>query len=106
MGIDVRPEYHAYAKEQPDLDWRNPDVRAQMHAVLRFLLDRGVDGFRLDAVARLIEDERFREIRPLPKSTRLGAPISGGFPIPATCPRCTRSSPSSAASSRPTTTAY
>ena len=59
--------YHAFAKEQPDLNWRNPDVRAQMHAVLRFWLDRGVDGFRLDAVARLIEDKRFRDNPPAPE---------------------------------------
>jgi alpha-glucosidase len=59
--------YHAFAKEQPDLNWRNPDVRAQMHAVLRFWLDRGIDGFRIDAVARLIEDEHFRDNPPDPE---------------------------------------
>ena len=53
--------YHAFARQQPDLNWRNPDVRAAMQAVLRFWLDRGVDGFRLDAVARLIKDDRFRD---------------------------------------------
>jgi alpha-glucosidase len=59
--------YHAFAKEQPDLNWRNPDVREAMHAVLRFWLDRGIDGFRLDAVARLIKDERFRDNPPAPE---------------------------------------
>ncbi len=53
--------YHAFAREQPDLNWRNPHVREAMQAVLRFWLDRGVDGFRLDAVARLIKDDRFRD---------------------------------------------
>src|SRR5512132_2223914 len=53
--------YHAFARQQPDLNWRNPDVREAMHAVLRFWLERGVDGFRLDAVARLIKDHRFRD---------------------------------------------
>src|SRR3954471_23273339 len=42
--------YHAFLKEQPDLDWRNPEVAAAMHDVLRFWLRRGVDGFRLDAI--------------------------------------------------------
>ncbi len=53
--------YHAFARQQPDLNWRNPDVRAAMHGVVRFWLDRGIDGFRLDAVARLIKDDRFRD---------------------------------------------
>ena len=58
--------YHAFAKQQPDLNWRNPDVRTAMHAVLRFWLDRGIDGFRLDAVARLMKDDRFRDNPPAP----------------------------------------
>jgi alpha-glucosidase len=59
--------YHAFASEQPDLNWRNRQVRAQMQAVLRFWLDRGIDGFRLDAVARLIKDGRFRDNPPTPE---------------------------------------
>jgi alpha-glucosidase len=60
--------YHAFAKEQPDVNWRNPHVREQMQAVLRFWLDRGVDGFRLDAIARLIKDDRFRDNPPAPET--------------------------------------
>jgi alpha-glucosidase len=41
---------HAFLKEQPDLNWRNPDVRAAMMNVLRFWFDRGVDGFRIDVL--------------------------------------------------------
>jgi alpha-glucosidase len=41
---------HNFLVEQPDLNWRNPEVKAAMMDVLRFWLDRGVDGFRLDAV--------------------------------------------------------
>jgi alpha-glucosidase len=41
--------YHAYLREQPDLNWRNPEVQAAMLNVLHFWLDRGVDGFRIDA---------------------------------------------------------
>jgi alpha-glucosidase len=42
--------FHSFLKEQPDLDWTNPQVRAAMHDVLRFWLRRGVDGFRIDVV--------------------------------------------------------
>jgi alpha-glucosidase len=53
--------YHAYLKEQPDLNWRNPEVRAAMLDVLRFWLDRGVDGFRVDAIHHLMEDPLLRD---------------------------------------------
>ncbi len=48
--------YHAFLKEQPDLNWRNPEVKQAMWDAIRFWLDMGVDGFRLDAVATLFED--------------------------------------------------
>jgi len=44
---------HSFYPEQPDLDWRNPAVVAAMQGVLRFWLDRGVDGFRIDALMAL-----------------------------------------------------
>lgn len=49
---DVRHEYylHSFAVEQPDLNWSNPLVREAMKDAMRFWLDRGVDGFRVDAV--------------------------------------------------------
>jgi alpha-glucosidase len=53
--------YHAFLKEQPDLNWRNPDVRAAMGDVLRFWLDRGVDGFRVDVIWHLMKDAEFRD---------------------------------------------
>ena len=52
--------YHAYLKEQPDLNWRNPLVQRAIHDVMRFWLDRGVDGFRVDVIWHLIKDEHFR----------------------------------------------
>ncbi|HVE79059.1 MAG TPA: alpha-amylase family glycosyl hydrolase [Gemmatimonadaceae bacterium] len=58
--------YHAYLREQPDLNWRNPEVRRAMMEVLRFWLERGVDGFRVDAVHKLFEDERLRDNPPNP----------------------------------------
>ena len=53
--------YHAFLKQQPDLNWRHPAVRREMHDVLRFWLERGVDGFRIDVVHHLIEDGAFRD---------------------------------------------
>jgi alpha-glucosidase len=61
--------YHAFLKEQPDLNWRNPDVRAEMYDVLRFWLDRGVDGFRVDVMWHLIKDDRLRDNPPDPDWT-------------------------------------
>ena len=52
---------HSFLKEQPDLNWRNSEVVEAMHSVLRFWLDRGVDGFRVDAVMPVIKDEQFRD---------------------------------------------
>jgi alpha-glucosidase len=52
--------YHAFLAEQPDLNWRNANVRAAMHDVLRFWLRRGVDGFRVDVISELIKDAEFR----------------------------------------------
>lgn len=42
--------FHQFAPEQPDLNWRNPEVKAAMFDVLRFWMKRGVDGFRMDVV--------------------------------------------------------
>ncbi len=53
--------YHAFLDFQPDLNWRNPEVRQEMLDVLRFWLDKGVDGFRLDLINFLYEDELLRE---------------------------------------------
>jgi alpha-glucosidase len=51
--------YHAFLKEQPDLDWRNPAVQQAMFRVLRFWFDRGVDGFRIDVLWHLIKAATF-----------------------------------------------
>ncbi len=47
---------HLFAPEQPDLDWRHPDVAADFEHTLRFWLDRGVDGFRIDVAYGLFKD--------------------------------------------------
>ena len=46
---------HAFLKDQPDLNWRNPELRAAMSDVLRFWLDRGVDGFRIDVLWHIVK---------------------------------------------------
>ncbi|RPH60948.1 MAG: alpha-glucosidase [Chloroflexi bacterium] len=51
--------YHFFMKQQPDLNWRNPEVKAAMWAAARFWLDLGVDGYRLDAIGTIYEDPNF-----------------------------------------------
>ena len=53
--------YHFFEVQQPDLNWRNPAVEKAMFDQMRFWLDRGVAGFRLDAVPTLFEDPQLRE---------------------------------------------
>jgi glycosidase len=55
---------HSFYPEQADLDWRNPEVVAAMQDVIRFWLDRGVDGFRIDAIERLVKDADLRDDPP------------------------------------------
>ena len=57
---------HQFLPEQPDLNYRNPEVLDAMVRVMRFWLDRGVDGFRLDAAWLLVEDDQFRDEPPNP----------------------------------------
>jgi alpha-glucosidase len=57
---------HSHLREQPDLNWRNPEVRAEMLDVLRFWLDRGVDGFRIDVAHMLMKDPELRDNPPNP----------------------------------------
>lgn len=52
---------HLFVDKQPDLNWRNPAVKAAMIDALRFWLDRGVDGFRIDVAGAMIKDERLRD---------------------------------------------
>ncbi len=47
--------YHAFLKEQPDLNWRNPELKQAMWEMIRYWLDLGVDGFRLDAIGTIYE---------------------------------------------------
>ena len=58
---------HSYLREQPDLNWRNPAVEAEMMEVIRFWLERGADGIRVDAVQKVIKDEALRDDPPNPE---------------------------------------
>ncbi|HEX6711870.1 MAG TPA: alpha-amylase family glycosyl hydrolase [Thermoleophilaceae bacterium] len=55
---------HSFAREQPDLNWENPDVEAAMHDVLRFWMDRGVDGFRMDVIHKISKDPELGDNTP------------------------------------------
>jgi alpha-glucosidase len=57
---------HTFLREQPDLNWRNTAVEVEMLDVLRFWLDRGADGVRVDAVQVVIKDDQFRDNPPNP----------------------------------------
>ena len=59
--------YHSFLKEQPDLNWRNPEVRTAMYDSLRFWLDKGVDGFRVDVMWLIIKDDQYRDNPPNPQ---------------------------------------
>ncbi len=55
---------HSFLKEQPDLNYRNPEVVEAMHAAIAFWLDRGVDGFRVDVISYLMKDAALRDNPP------------------------------------------
>lgn len=64
---------HSFLPDIPDLNWHNPDVEAAMLDVLRFWMDRSVDGFRIDAAEHLLKDPELRNNPPAP-------PVTGGHP--------------------------
>ena len=52
---------HSFLKEQPDLNWRNPAVKEAMWDVVRFWIERGVDGFRIDVAHYIMKDPQMRD---------------------------------------------
>jgi alpha-glucosidase len=66
--------YHFFYPEQPDLNWRNPEVEKAMFDVTRWWYDRGVAGFRLDAVDTLFEDPNLKDNPILPGKNQYGDP--------------------------------
>jgi alpha-glucosidase len=73
---------HSFLPEQPDLDWEHPPVVAAMHEVLRFWLDRGVDGFRIDVVHNIGKDPALLDVEsrlaPIPHSALNDDPRTHG----------------------------
>ena len=59
--VPQRQQYylHLFAKEQPDLNWENPRVRQEVYKIMRFWLDKGVDGFRMDVISLLSKDPQY-----------------------------------------------
>ncbi|RPI59587.1 MAG: hypothetical protein EHM50_08915, partial [Lysobacterales bacterium] len=72
---------HTFLDSQPDLNWREPQVRAAMRDALKFWLDRGVDGFRLDAAPLFFKDPAWRDNPPNPDYRPGDLPDSTQLPI-------------------------
>jgi alpha-glucosidase len=73
--------YHSFLPQQPDLDWRNPEVRQAIYDAMRFWLDRGVDGFRMDVLWLLIKDDQYRNNPPNPDWTSGASPFWSTLPL-------------------------
>jgi alpha-glucosidase len=73
--------YHSFLPSQPDLNWRNLNVREAMASTMRFWLDRGVDGFRVDASAVLIKDELLRDNPLDPDADHKTPPPQASIPV-------------------------
>ena len=73
--------YHAFLAAQPDLNWRNPRVRAAMYESMRFWFRRGLDGFRVDVIWHLIKDEQFRDNPANPDYTLASPPHHAVVPL-------------------------
>ena len=59
---------HIFSRKQPDLNWENPDVRQAIYAMMRWWLDRGVDGFRMDVINMISKDTSLPDTVPRPGS--------------------------------------
>jgi alpha-glucosidase len=71
---------HNFLGSQPDLNFHNPEVRAAALGALRFWLDKGVDGFRLDSINFCFHDAQLRDNPPKPKEKRVGRGFSPDNP--------------------------
>ena len=59
---------HIFSRKQPDLNWENPEVRQAVYAMMRWWLDRGVDGFRMDVINMISKDLSLPDTQPRPGS--------------------------------------
>ncbi len=72
---------HSFLKEQPDLNWRNPEIKEAIFAALRFWLEKGVDGFRMDVLWLLVKDDQFRDNPPNPDFDGAGNSFASVLPV-------------------------
>jgi len=63
---DQTGEYylHYFAEKQPDLNWENPKLRQEVYGLMKFWLDKGVDGFRMDVIPFVSKDQAFADLTP------------------------------------------
>jgi oligo-1,6-glucosidase len=61
--------FHIFSEKQPDLNWENPQVRSEVYDMMKFWMDKGIDGFRLDVITCISKDTAFPE---LPKDMNVG----------------------------------
>jgi oligo-1,6-glucosidase len=71
---------HLFSAEQPDLNWENPEVRQAVYTMMRWWLDRGVDGFRMDVINMISKDPALpdAEVRPGEEHGRIGSFVIDG----------------------------
>ena len=89
---------HLFAPEQPDFDWENPEVVAEFEDILRFWLDRGVDGFRIDVANALKKDQSLPRRRRGRRERRARRRSRGRTTRSGTGTTCTRSTAAGAGS--------
>ncbi len=76
--VDKLGQYylHLFAKEQPDLNWENPNVRQDVYDIMKFWLNRGIDGFRMDVISLISKDPKYPD-GPLVQNRKLGSYYAG-----------------------------
>lgn len=76
--VDKLGQYylHLFAKEQPDLNWENPKVREDVYDIMKFWLDKGIDGFRMDVISLISKDPKYPD-GPLVQNRKLGSYYAG-----------------------------
>ena len=65
---------HVFSPKQPDLNWENPDVRRAVHSMMRWWVDRGVDGFRMDVINLISKDTALPDGPPISPDSELAPP--------------------------------
>ena len=93
---------HLFSRKQPDLNWENPEVREAVYAMMRWWLDRGVDGFRMDVINMISKELPLPDgaSRRAPRTATVRRTTCAGRGSTSSSPRCTtRSSPAGTARS-------